>query len=310
LIIGIMAFVAFNSFHSLTNRKPRGGVIKLSYTDNTIISSSITSNGINYNVYTITQSTTITVVNGLSMQILAVGGGGGGGYQSGGNLGGGGGGGGKVFQGTYVSSSAGNIAVTIGNGGLSGTTYTHGGATTLSGVITTITAPGGTTVLLSTTGGASGNAKAGAGGGNGRGGGGGGDSYAGSHGTASANGCGGRGSYCLSTLPALYAFLPTTTSFGGGGGGGSGMNSASMVGASVGGIGGVSNTGAFVDGFTGYSPSQGGAGTGCLTSTSGLVTNVATPGTPNTGGGGGGTYSNISTVCAGGSGVVYIAISS
>jgi hypothetical protein len=107
----------------------------------------------------------------------------------------------------------------------------------------------------------------------------------------------------LSTLPALYAFLPTTTSFGGGGGGGTGINTPAGSVCSVGGInGGV--------GFTATSPSQGGAGNGCLTTTAGVVTIAATPGTPNTGGGSGGTYSNISTVCAGGSGVVYIAISS
>jgi len=216
-------------------------------------------------------------LNSYTADVLVVGGGGSGGCRHAG----GGGGGGVVYQTSFVIN-AGNIPVTVGNGGVGNS------VTGQNSIFSSITAVGGggggDNGLIGKNGGSGGGGSNGSFGGSGVAGQGfkGGDQNnglgccygygagGGGAGAAGANTNGGAGSAGGIGLP--FSISGTSVYYGGGGGGGS-MDPTSLVG----GIGGGGNGG-----------------------TSSSLTGNA--GTPNTGGGGGGGGATIGTSGNGGNG--------
>lgn len=249
------------------------------------IESTVTIDGVTYQIHTFTSSGTLSVTTGGEVEYLVVGGGGGGGDRHGG-----GGGGGGFLTGT-LAVSTGNIAVTVGAGGTAGSYELgptafggRGGNSSFSSIIALGGGGGGTY---------DGNPT----GSFGSGGGGGGNGLPGIAGTAGQGNSGGSGS--------------NPAGGGGGGAGGPGGNAnngsggvglaSSITGelryyAGGGGGGWAADTGPATPG------GLGGGGAGDWNDT-----NIQA-GQANTGGGGGGSRSSStpSTGRPGGSGIVVI----
>jgi hypothetical protein len=236
-------------------------------------------------IQTYTSSTTWTAPSGVtSVEYLVVGGGGGGG-----SYGGGGGAGGFRTAAGYAVTPGNTYTVTVGAGGVGGTSNnrgTNGGDSVFSG----ITSLGG-----------GGGGSSGTNNGRNGGSGGGGERSTGSGGTGTAgqgnNGAAGRGS---------------SPYYGGGGGGasavgtsGSGTTAGSGGAGTSSSISGVSVTYAGGGGGSATSGTAGSGGSGG--GGNGAVGNAAgSNGAANTGGGGGGGGSNPNNGGAGGSGIVII----
>ena len=252
--------------------------------------------GVLYRTHTFTSTGTFTLSTSCpSLKSLVVGGGGGGGFT---NCAGGGGAGGAVL--TTSSVSAGSYTVTVGNGGLGGSSSpswapaTNGQNSIFNGVTGTGGGYGGT--IASPINGASGGC-------------GGGGSYNGGLGAAGTQGGSGANGSGFGT--------PPNSGAGGGGMGGNG-GAPNLVGGNSGGAGGLGAT--YTLGGISYLVAGGGAGGSDGNQGlggSGIGGNGGTPGTPsgaagngvaNTGSGGGGGGGGFANTRGGngGSGIVII----
>ena len=240
------------------------------------------SGGTTYKVHTFTASGTFTVTGGtLTVDVLCVGGGGYGSnkqptfapYE-----GTGGGGGGEVVYTTSVSVTPQSYSITVGSGGIQGTS-----------VDATVSSAFGIRAEAGFHGGIGGRFDYGGTSGSGR---------TGGQNSASTftygRGQGGGGDSQSGAGPSVY-----------GNGGNGGDGTASSITGTVVYYGGGGGGGAVAQ--TGYTPGAGGQGGGGAGAAVGVP---GTPGTPNTGGGGGGGQTNrlfsVNGAADGGSGVVII----
>ena len=248
-----------------------------------------TVNGVNCTAHIFTNSGTLTVTAGGTVEVLVVGGGGGGGGADNGAGGGGGGGAGGLLY-TNLAVTAGSYAVTVGAGGAGGAANGDNASAGSNSAFGTLMAWGGGRGdrIVATSAGGSGA------GGFGRG-------MAGGSATQPGSASGGYG----------HAGGASTSNPGGGGGGGGAGSVGSSGGPADGGNGGSGFT-TFLSG----SPMSyaGGGGGGCQ---SGWMYGTATAGggdggafganaTPNTGGGGGGGGVHGGSGGNGGSGIVIV----
>jgi hypothetical protein len=255
-----------------------------------------TVNGVNCTAHIFTNSGTLTVTAGGTVEVLVVGGGGGGGGGDNAGAGGGGGAGGLLY--TNLAVTAGSYAVTVGAGGAGGVANGNNASAGSNSAFGALIALGGGRSDLTVAPSAGGSGA----GGFGRG-------MAGGSSTQPGSVSGGYGH---------HAGGASTSNPGGGGGGGGGAGSAgSSGGPADGGNGG--NGGSGFTTFLSGSPMSyaGGGGGGCQ---SGLMYGTATAGggdggayrangthaTPNTGGGGGGGGVHGGSGGKGGSGIVIV----
>ena len=246
-----------------------------------------------YNVYTFTQSGSITFTSSKTartLEYLVVAGGGGGGAY-----GGGGGGGGLLTSAEYVIVPGSPIAVTVGAGGMGATTY-QSGLNGQNGANSTLSGPGMASVVA--LGGGGGGTRLGPG-----------DGYRGVGGTPGGSGGGGSPGDTGVFAPGGAGFtgqgyaggrggIPQSWAAGGGGGaGGVGGNASGGGGyygtAGDGGVGAASS-------ISGSSVYYAGGGGGCTY----IVASGYHSGAGGTGGGGVGAQGNNASDVQAGSGVV------